>query len=134
GRSTRGSWTRSGGWEVRGTAARGTGSRWSGPGEGDGGRARYCVPGGFAARNSVPYELPSCEVRMAAITLPTGIGLTTNQAPFIEQARRQGDVFIRQPYELYSAENQDTWRRLYARIRPRWEKYANAKFLQGVRN
>src|SRR3984957_16255427 len=59
-------------------------------------------------------------------------GLTTNKAPFIEQARRQGDVFIGQPYELYSEENQETWRRLYARIRPRWDRFANTKFLEGV--
>ncbi|HZK80131.1 MAG TPA: phenylalanine 4-monooxygenase [Humisphaera sp.] len=62
------------------------------------------------------------------------IGLTTKQAPFIEQAQRDGETFIRQPYELYSEENQETWRRLYARIRPKWEKYANRKFLQGVTN
>jgi phenylalanine-4-hydroxylase len=71
---------------------------------------------------------------MATTTFPPGVGLTTNAAPFIEQARSHGDVFIRQPYELYSPDNQDTWRRLYARIRPRWERYANAKFLQGVQN
>ena len=67
---------------------------------------------------------------MAAVA----VGLTTTKAPFIEEAVAQGEVFIRQPYELYSAENQETWRRLYARILPRWEKYANPKFLQGVRN
>ncbi len=67
-------------------------------------------------------------------TTATPIGLTTNRASFIEQARRDGDVFIRQPYELYSEENQETWRRLYARIRPKWEKFANRKFLQGVTN
>jgi len=71
---------------------------------------------------------------MTATTFPPGVGLTTNAAPFIEQARSHGDVFIRQPYELYSPDNQDTWRRLYARIRPRWERYANAKFLQGVQD
>lgn len=59
-------------------------------------------------------------------------GLTTTQAPFIEQARNCGELFIRQPYELYSDENHDTWRRLYARIRPRWERYANPHFLRGV--
>jgi phenylalanine-4-hydroxylase len=59
-------------------------------------------------------------------------GLTTTKAPFIEQARTAGQVFIRQPYELYSAENQETWRRLYARIRPRWEEYANRRFLEGI--
>lgn len=62
------------------------------------------------------------------------VGLTTNRAPFIEQARAAGDVYIQQPYELYSDENQETWRRLYARITPRWQKYAHPKFLEGVNN
>jgi len=59
-------------------------------------------------------------------------GLTTTKAPFIEEAQAKGELYIRQPYELYSQENQDTWRRLYARILPRWEKYAHPKFLEGV--
>jgi phenylalanine-4-hydroxylase len=62
------------------------------------------------------------------------MGLTTTQAPYIENARQSGSLFIQQPYELYSAENQETWRRLYARMLPKWEKYANAKFMEGVRN
>jgi len=61
-------------------------------------------------------------------------GLTTTKAPFIEQAKARGEVYIEQPYDLYSEENQETWRRLYARIRPRWEKYAHPKFLEGVQN
>lgn len=61
-------------------------------------------------------------------------GLTTTKAPFIEQAKARGEVYIEQPYHLYSEENQETWRRLYARIRPRWEKYAHPKFLEGVQN
>lgn len=69
---------------------------------------------------------------MSTATIP--IGLTTTRAPFIEQAVRQGETFIRQPYELYSPENQETWRRLYARIGSRWRKYANRKFLEGVDN
>jgi phenylalanine-4-hydroxylase len=60
------------------------------------------------------------------------IGLTTNAAPFIEQARNHGDIFIPQPYELYSEENHETWRRLFSRMKPRWEKYANARFMEGV--
>jgi len=59
-------------------------------------------------------------------------GLTTTKASFIEQARADGEIFIRQPYELYSEENQEAWRRLYARIQPRWRKYAHHKFLEGV--
>lgn len=59
-------------------------------------------------------------------------GLTTNQAPFIEQAQHDGRIFIHQPYELYSEENHETWRRLFARMTPRWERYANTHFLEGV--
>lgn len=62
------------------------------------------------------------------------IGLTTTQAPFIEKAQQNGQVFIHQPYELYSEANQETWRELYARILPRWEKYAHPKFREGVSN
>jgi phenylalanine-4-hydroxylase len=60
------------------------------------------------------------------------IGLTTTEAAFIEEAKAHGEVYIRQPYELYSEENQETWRRLYARIMPRWQKDANERFLEGV--
>ena len=35
-----------------------------------------------------------------ATSFPPGTGLTTNKAPYIEQARSHGDVFITQPYEL----------------------------------
>jgi len=72
---------------------------------------------------------------MAAILSATETGtagLTTSEAPFIEQARSSGDLFIRQPYELYSEANQQAWRTLYARIVPRWERYANPQFLKGV--
>lgn len=60
-------------------------------------------------------------------------GLTTTKAPFIENAREKGKMFIHQPYELYSEENQETWRKLYALLRPKWEECANEKFLEGVR-
>jgi len=70
------------------------------------------------------------------MTTTAGIpsGLTTTRAPFIEQARAAGEIYIRQPYELYDEGNQETWRRLYARMRPKWEKYANRRFLEGVNN
>jgi phenylalanine-4-hydroxylase len=58
--------------------------------------------------------------------------LTTSRAPFIEQARGRGELFIHQPYEQYSEENQETWRRLYARIEPKWRKYANQRFREGL--
>jgi phenylalanine-4-hydroxylase len=59
-------------------------------------------------------------------------GLTTTKAPFIEHAKANGQLYIEQPYGLYSEENHRTWARLLERIRPRWERYANAKFLEGV--
>lgn len=61
-------------------------------------------------------------------------GLTTAHAPFIERARLAGDLYIQQPYELYSEENQEAWRRLYARMAPRWDRYANVHFLDGIRS
>src|SRR5579862_392251 len=59
-------------------------------------------------------------------------GLTTGHAPFVEAARNRGELYISQAYELYSEENHEAWRRLYERIQPRWERYANAHFLRGV--
>jgi phenylalanine-4-hydroxylase len=59
-------------------------------------------------------------------------GLTTGHAPFVEEARNRGDLFITQAYDLYSEENHEAWRRLYARIRPRWERYANPYFMRGI--
>lgn len=59
-------------------------------------------------------------------------GLTTTKAPFIEKAQQDGQRFIHQPYELYSEENHEAWKNLYARIQDRWERYANPKFLEGV--
>jgi phenylalanine-4-hydroxylase len=59
-------------------------------------------------------------------------GLTTGHAPFVEAARNRGDLYIAQPYEHYSEENHEAWRRLFARIRPRWERYANDHFLRGI--
>ena len=64
--------------------------------------------------------------------LETAPGLTTSKAPFIEEAQEQGRLYIEQPYELYSEENHQTWRRLYSRMGTRWERYANDHFLAGV--
>jgi len=64
----------------------------------------------------------------------TAPGLTTTQAPFIEQAQRNGELYIHQPYELYTEANHEAWRRLYARMVPRWRQYANDRFLQGIDN
>jgi phenylalanine-4-hydroxylase len=59
-------------------------------------------------------------------------GLTTGHAPFVEEARNRGELYISQPYELYSEQNHEAWRQLYQRIRPRWERYANEHFLKGI--
>ena len=45
-------------------------------------------------------------------------GLTTTRAPFIEDAREHGTLYISQPYELYSEENHEAWRRLYCAHAP----------------
>ena len=34
-------------------------------------------------------------------------GLTTGHAPFVEEARSRGDLYIHQAYEQYSEENQE---------------------------
>lgn len=59
-------------------------------------------------------------------------GLTTTKSPFIEEAQNDGNLFIHQPYELYSEENQEVWKNLYKSIMPLWEKHANDKFLEGI--
>jgi phenylalanine-4-hydroxylase len=58
--------------------------------------------------------------------------LTTTRAPFIEEARGRGELFIHQPYELYSETNQATWKRLFSGMAGQWRKYANPKFLEGL--
>jgi phenylalanine-4-hydroxylase len=58
--------------------------------------------------------------------------LTTTKAPFIERAQAAGQLYIHQPYELYSARNHDVWRQLVSRMRPRWDRYANPRFLEGI--
>ncbi|HVR61333.1 MAG TPA: phenylalanine 4-monooxygenase [Polyangia bacterium] len=65
-------------------------------------------------------------------TLAPGSGLTTTKAAFIEQARQHGDVYIHQPYELYSPENHATWQKLFTRMQPRWQRYANDRFQAGM--
>jgi phenylalanine-4-hydroxylase len=58
--------------------------------------------------------------------------LTTTRAPFIEEAVSRGDLYITQPYELYSADNHRSWSNLYRLMHDGWQKYANAKFLEGL--
>lgn len=62
------------------------------------------------------------------------IGLTTTEAPFIEDARAHGHLYIEQPYDLYSEENHEAWRQLFARMQDRWDRYANKKFKEGIAN
>ena len=59
-------------------------------------------------------------------------GLTTTKAAFIEAARAHGDIYIHQPYELYSPDNQATWGALLTRMQDRWRRYANQRFLEGL--
>jgi phenylalanine-4-hydroxylase len=72
--------------------------------------------------------------KMLDAEFPAGIGMTTTEAPFIEQAQKNGELYISQPYDLYSTENHEAWRQLYERMLPRWEKYANEHFLKGIAN
>lgn len=60
------------------------------------------------------------------------LGLTTTRAPFIDRCRQRHELYISQPYELYSEENHAAWKQLYSRMIPRWERYANPHFLDGL--
>ena len=66
------------------------------------------------------------------VTREAPAGLTTTKAPFIEEAVSRGELYIHQPYELYSDANHEAWRKLYARMHDRWLRYANHRFLQGL--
>ncbi len=68
------------------------------------------------------------EVVVAQLSVPA-VGLTTTESPFIEQAQREGHLYITQPYDLYSEENHAAWRKLYQRMLPRWQRYGNEHFL-----
>lgn len=62
----------------------------------------------------------------------TAGGMTTTESPFIEASKAAGKLYIQQPYDLYSEANHEAWRSLYRRMLPRWKKYANEHFLQGI--
>src|SRR6266567_4298658 len=68
----------------------------------------------------------------SSASVATQPGLTTKEAPFIEQAQSDGRLYIAQPYQLYSEENHQAWHKLYKRMLPRWQRYANPHFLQGI--
>jgi phenylalanine-4-hydroxylase len=59
-------------------------------------------------------------------------GLTSTEAPYIEEARLHGELYIDQPYSMYTAENHAAWRQLYTRMLPKWERHANQHFLRGI--
>ncbi|MGB9456477.1 MAG: phenylalanine 4-monooxygenase [Bryobacteraceae bacterium] len=60
------------------------------------------------------------------------MGLTTGSAPFVEEARSRGELYITQVYGLYSQQNHAVWASLYGRMQARWERYANDHFLRGL--
>jgi phenylalanine-4-hydroxylase len=60
------------------------------------------------------------------------VGLTTTEAAFIEQARNNGELYIAQPYQLYSEDNHAAWKSLFGRMRPQWERFANEHFMRGI--
>src|SRR5260370_23116633 len=73
------------------------------------------------------------EVVVAQLSVPA-VGLTTTESSFIEQAQREGHLYITQPYQLYSEENHAAWRKLYQRMLPRWQRYGNEHFLKGIQS
>ena len=62
----------------------------------------------------------------------TSVGLTTTEAAFIEQARNNGELYINQPYQLYSEDNHAAWKSLFGRMRPQWDRFANEHFMKGI--
>jgi phenylalanine-4-hydroxylase len=51
-----------------------------------------------------------------------------------QSIERGGDLYIAQRYELYSDADHESWRRLYSRMLPRWQRLANEHFLKGVQS
>src|SRR6185437_16011316 len=84
---------------------------------------RFQCTVGRAAGGSAGYSM--LERHMAQ-------GLTTTEAAFIEAAQRNGDMYIHQPYELYSEGNHEAWRRLFARMQAQWRQHATPQFLKGI--
>jgi phenylalanine-4-hydroxylase len=62
----------------------------------------------------------------------TSVGLTTTEAAFIEQARNNGELYIAQPYQLYSEDNHAAWKSLFGRMHPQWDRFANEHFMKGI--
>src|ERR1019366_7905492 len=84
-------------------------------------------------KSSERVEGQWCEEAMIGIERVMVVsGLTTTEAPFLEQARLNGQLYIHQPYNLYTEENHRAWSTLYRRMAPRWERYANRHFRAGL--
>ncbi len=49
---------------------------------------------------------------------------------WIENDRYQH--YHEQVYELYNNDNQEAWRKLYALLLPKWERFANVRFMEGI--
>lgn len=62
----------------------------------------------------------------------TAAGLTTTQSSFIADAQSSGQLYVQQPYHLYSEDNHAAWRGLHRMMEPRWRRYANRHFLHGL--
>ena len=43
-----------------------------------------------------------------------------------------GRLYIQQRYGMYSAQDHETWKLLYSRLRPRWDRFANERFQAGM--
>lgn len=65
-------------------------------------------------------------------TTSTNSDLTSEQSDFIDEAVRNGQHYIHQPYELYSERNHESWRRLYSAMEDSWRRHANEHFLRGL--
>ena len=87
----------------------------------------------YPQHNAHPHHVSANSIMTTTdYTAFAGQGLTTTKASYIENAVHHGEMYITQPYELYSADNHDTWRRLYSRMQERWARYANRRFLDGL--
>ena len=58
--------------------------------------------------------------------------LTSERSQFIFDAQESGEIYVEQPYELYSEANHHSWRELYAGMQERWQRHANEHFLRGL--
>src|SRR5271169_4434534 len=84
-------------------------------------------------QNQLSRDAPFCANKNKAQRVPRA-PLNQNQlsrgAPFC--AKKKNDLWIEQP--SYTRHQHETWHRLYSRILPRWDHYANRHFLAGVQS